>query len=86
LANCILTGSYNPLSRLRKAEILERVRAALDELPERDREILVLRYLEQLSIADSAAVLKVTEATVKMRHLRALERLRNLLESLSSEE
>jgi RNA polymerase sigma-70 factor (ECF subfamily) len=84
LANCILTGPHNPLSKLLKSEMLERVRIALDELPERDREILVLRYLEQLSIAETAAVLKVNNAVVKMRHLRALERLRELLEDDAS--
>jgi DNA-directed RNA polymerase specialized sigma24 family protein len=41
--------------------------------------VLVLRYLEQLATADIAAVLGLTEGAVKVRHLRALERLRGLL-------
>jgi RNA polymerase sigma-70 factor (ECF subfamily) len=80
LASYILSGHHDPLSRLHKAEMLQRVRAALDELPERDREVLIFRYLEQLSIAETAAVLNVNNAVVKMRHLRALERLRALLD------
>jgi RNA polymerase sigma-70 factor (ECF subfamily) len=39
----------------------------------------VLRYLEDLSTREVAAVLSVTEASVKMRQLRALRRLRDLL-------
>lgn len=57
-----------------------RLHHALGELPENDREILILRYLEQLSTADSAAVLGIQESAVKMRHLRALERIRELLQ------
>ena len=44
-----------------------------------DREVLVMRYLEQLTNADIAAALDNSEGAVKMRHLRALERLRGLL-------
>jgi RNA polymerase sigma-70 factor (ECF subfamily) len=55
------------------------VRRALGLLPERDREVLVLRHLEFLSVADAAAVMRVSEDAVKKRHVRALERLRALL-------
>jgi DNA-directed RNA polymerase specialized sigma24 family protein len=41
--------------------------------------VLVLRYLEHLSTAEAAAVLGVTEGAVKLRHLRALDRLRTLM-------
>ena len=53
--------------------------AALARLRPRDREVLVLRHLEQLSIRDIAAVLGISEGAVKTRHLRALQRLRRLL-------
>jgi RNA polymerase sigma-70 factor, ECF subfamily len=55
------------------------VQAALVRLPEGDREVLVLRYLEQLSMGEVAAVLEITEGAVKMRHTRALGRLCGLL-------
>jgi RNA polymerase sigma-70 factor (ECF subfamily) len=55
------------------------VRAALDALPERDREVLVLRFLEDLPTAEAAAVLGVGEGALKMRVVRALQRLRELL-------
>ena len=59
--------------------VRSRIRAALDRLSESDREVLVLRHLEQLSTRETAAVLGIREGTVKLRHLRALERLRELL-------
>jgi RNA polymerase sigma-70 factor (ECF subfamily) len=55
------------------------VRGALDRLGERDREVLVLRYLEQMSIGEIAAVLETSEGAVKSRHARALLRLEALL-------
>jgi RNA polymerase sigma-70 factor (ECF subfamily) len=58
-----------------------RIHAALAQLVAHDREILVLRHLEQLSTGDTAAVLGLTESGVKSRHVRALERLRRLLEA-----
>jgi RNA polymerase sigma factor (sigma-70 family) len=55
------------------------VRAALEALPEADREVLVLRYLEQLTAREVGSVLGVGEAAAKKRALRALQRLRDLL-------
>ena len=52
----------------------------MDQLTERDREVLVLRYLEQMPPREIAAVLDVSEAAVYTRHVRALERLRRLLD------
>ncbi len=57
----------------------DRVRQALDRLSARDREVLVMRYLEQLPTREIAAALEITEGAVKVRHLRALERIRGLL-------
>ncbi len=39
------------------------VREALKTLRANDREVLALRFLEQLSTADAAAVLEITENT-----------------------
>jgi RNA polymerase sigma-70 factor (ECF subfamily) len=52
----------------------------LSRLDPRDREVLVLRYLEGLSTEEIAAVLGIRAGAVKMRHVRALERLRGLLD------
>jgi len=72
-------ASRNTSTAMRRRERRDGVRAALDRLPERDREVLVLRHLEGLSTADAAAVLGVSEGAFKSRHLRALQRLRSLL-------
>ncbi len=52
---------------------------ALAGLNPNDRTVLVLRYLDDLSVTETAAVLGVAEGTVKSQCSRALHRLRGLL-------
>jgi RNA polymerase sigma-70 factor (ECF subfamily) len=80
LADRLWEVSSGPSGRLRREERRAMVGRALDQLRDRDREVLVLRYLEQLSTAEAAAVLGLNEGAVKLRLLRALQRLRELLE------
>jgi RNA polymerase sigma-70 factor (ECF subfamily) len=79
LAERVLACQSSPSDRAIRSELRSRIRAALNRLSESDREVLVLRHLEQLSTRETAAVLGIREGTVKLRHLRALERLRVLL-------
>jgi RNA polymerase sigma factor (sigma-70 family) len=54
---------------------------ALDILGSKDRDAILLRFIENRSFAEIAAALGTTEAAAKMRTSRALEKLRNLLET-----
>lgn len=56
------------------------VAEALGGLAPADRAVLVLRYLEDRSVSDTAALLDVSEGAVRNRSMRALERLRPLLD------
>ena len=76
LAARLFANGSSPSARLMSEELRDKVQAALDRLDPRDREVLVLRYLEQLSTAESAAALRISVGSVKMRHLRALQKLR----------
>jgi RNA polymerase sigma-70 factor (ECF subfamily) len=79
LARRLIAPGSSPSQHLIREELRGRVRDALARLDERDREVLVLRYLEQLSNAEIGDVLGLSDGAVKMRHLRALERIRGLL-------
>ena len=80
LADLLVSSRSTPSKQLIREELRDRVRQALLGLNERDREVLVMRYLEQLAMAEIAAVLGISEGAVKVRHLRALQRLHSALE------
>ncbi len=54
-------------------------------MDEADREVLGLRYVDQLAFDEIAAVLGVGLGAANMRHLRAIRRLRGLLKELGVE-
>jgi RNA polymerase sigma factor (sigma-70 family) len=60
----------------------QRVRQALESLSDEDREVLLLRYLEQLRSQEIAAIMGTSEAAINMRHMRALERMRKRLQKM----
>jgi RNA polymerase sigma-70 factor (ECF subfamily) len=86
LASRLVLSGSSPSQRVQREELRLRVRQALLALNERDREVLVLRYLEQMSMADIAALLGITEGAAKVRHLRALERIRSVMGEIAPEE
>jgi len=57
------------------------VREAIDRLPEHYRTVLLLRDIEELSTAEAAGILGLTENAVKIRLHRARQALRTLLGS-----
>ena len=80
LAHRLLASGTSPSRRLIRQEQREQVRAALAELEPRDREILVMRHLEQMETPEIAVSLGISEGAVRNRQYRALMRLRSLLE------
>jgi RNA polymerase sigma-70 factor (ECF subfamily) len=86
LVNRLFANGTSPSRHAIREETRNRVRAALDELGPRDREVLVLRFLEQLSTAETAAVLEIGEGAVRSRLMRAVVRFRNLLDDAEVEE
>ncbi len=61
-------------------ELERRFAAAVDELDEADRQIVLLKHFEHLSTAEAADVLGLSKPAAGMRYLRAMRRLRTLLE------
>jgi RNA polymerase sigma-70 factor (ECF subfamily) len=86
LASRLVTSATSPSQRLLREEARQRVQTALEQLSPRDCQVLELRHLEQLSVAETAAVLGINEGAVKTRHVRALQRLRKLLDDLGDDE
>jgi RNA polymerase sigma-70 factor (ECF subfamily) len=77
-ARLMMSGS-SPSGLMIRKELRARVQQVLSQLSAPDREVLVLRYLEQLSTAEAAAILGLTLDGTKSRQRRALERFSKLL-------
>jgi RNA polymerase sigma-70 factor (ECF subfamily) len=67
-------------------ELARRFEAAIEELEERDREVLLMRHFEHLTNQEVAQALSLTEPAASMRYLRALRRLRALIQETMSQE
>jgi len=65
---------------LENREQAEQLQAALCRLPDATREILLLRYKEELSISEVAHAFRLSESAAKMRISRGLKDLRKLME------
>jgi RNA polymerase sigma factor (sigma-70 family) len=76
LAQRFIGATSSPSAAVLRQELRERVRQALGDLSQEDREVLLLWYLEQLPSKQIAAIIGSSEAAVNMRHMRALERMR----------
>jgi RNA polymerase sigma-70 factor (ECF subfamily) len=68
-----------PSEALARSELRQALTRALDSLAPKYKQVLVLRDIEHLSIAETAAILGVNEATVKTRLLRARLQMRDAL-------
>jgi RNA polymerase sigma-70 factor (ECF subfamily) len=66
-------------------ELERRFAAAVERLDEDDRRIVLLRHFEHLSTAEAAEVLGLTKPAAGMRYLRAMRRLRGLLDGGKTE-
>ena len=61
------------------AEQRDRLRAVLADLPERQREAVVLRFFEEMTVEDTAAAMNCAPGTVKATVHQALRSLRQRL-------
>lgn len=72
----------SPSEGASEAELREAIRAEIKNLPEKYAGVVVLHYLEGLSVKEISARLDVAEGTVKVRLYRARDRLRGVLSDL----
>ncbi|HBE68534.1 MAG TPA: RNA polymerase subunit sigma-24 [Planctomycetaceae bacterium] len=76
----VSSDDFDSLDYLCACEDVQQVRDGLSELRESDRQILVLKYNDELSCRQIADRLGVQESTVQSRLLRARRRLRGILQ------
>jgi RNA polymerase sigma-70 factor (ECF subfamily) len=79
LAGQLLDQERTPASEAIRRELQRKLDAAIADLDEDDREIILLRHREQLSNQQVAEGLGLSEAAASMRYLRAIRRLKAAL-------
>lgn len=79
LAATLADHSDSPFDHAAQAEVRERVEAALRQLPEAFRTVVILREIEGFSYEEISEILSVNLGTVKSRLTRGRSALRTLL-------
>ncbi len=81
LANRLVASGTSPSQQVLRDEQARRLREVLDRLSPNDREVLVMCYLEELNFDEIATALGISVSAAKVRHFRAMKRVRKLLEA-----
>jgi RNA polymerase sigma-70 factor, ECF subfamily len=66
----------DPSGQAESGQMMQALEAALQQLPPRQRQCFLLRNLEGLDVAETAAAMHCSEGSVKTHHFRALQALR----------
>ncbi len=84
LTQCLCDSTTGPFSKIIAADQREYLAQLLLKLSPEHREILYLKYVEGLTLLEASSVIGITEGAAKMRHLRALDALRQLMSDADS--
>jgi RNA polymerase sigma-70 factor, ECF subfamily len=71
----------SPAQQFENAQVLEIIRQEVERLPERQREAFILRYWEELDVADTARAMNCSEGSVKTHCSRAAHALQVALKA-----
>ena len=74
--------SLNPDVIVEKDEMRRVIAEAINELPDKEKKILVLYYYEDLTLKDIGRVMEVTESRVSQLHTKAIVHLRSKLTNI----
>jgi RNA polymerase sigma-70 factor (ECF subfamily) len=82
LAQQLLAGLTSPTQAAIRAEMQLRLQEALNSMDPIDREVVVLRHFEELSNVEAAEVLGIEISAASKRYIRAIRRLKTILDSV----
>jgi RNA polymerase sigma-70 factor (ECF subfamily) len=85
LGGQLIDGGTGPLTAAQRAELADRVNKVLALLPDGDRDLLLMRYFDQLSAREIGDVCSLTENAVNVRVFRAIKKLQQIWSQLYGE-
>jgi len=74
-------GASSAADEVSRAQILQRIETEVEQLPARQREAFLLRYWEELDVAETASVMGCSEGSVKTHCSRAVHALAKSLKA-----
>lgn len=74
----------NPETEVNQKLELETVRAAIGKLKPEYQDVIILRFVEELAVKETAAAIGKSEGAVKLLQHRALKQLKKIIDSLSA--
>ena len=84
LAGHLLGSFTSPSGAVMRAELAAQLEAAINGMNQIDREVLALRHFEELTNQETAEVLGIEPKAASIRYVRAVKRLKELMEALSA--
>ncbi|WP_437187228.1 sigma-70 family RNA polymerase sigma factor [Planctomicrobium sp. SH668] len=82
LSRHLLGTHSSPSQAVVRQELVEQMNLALEGMGELDREVLALRHFEELTNSETATALGISEQAASLRYVRAIVRMRKVLEAL----
>ncbi|HTU90489.1 MAG TPA: sigma-70 family RNA polymerase sigma factor [Gemmataceae bacterium] len=82
LAQQLLAGLTSPTQAAIRAEMQLKLQDALNSMDPIDREVVVLRHFEELNNVETAAALGIEPPAASKRYLRAIRRLKAILDQV----
>ena len=81
IAGFFVDSSHSgPLSKVMRRELQHLIQEELESMQESDREVLVLRHFEEMSLSEIATVLKISKSGAAKRYRTAIQRFRVVFE------
>ncbi|MGL4562122.1 MAG: RNA polymerase sigma factor WhiG [Brevinema sp.] len=75
-------SGISPESLAERTEIKKMIAQAIADLPDREKQVLILYYYEELTLKEIGSILSVTESRISQLHTKAIMRLRGKLEQI----
>ncbi len=82
IARHFIDAIVSPSQLAVRQEMLAQLESTLESMEDMDREVLALRHFEELGNGEVAELLGISEGAASNRYVRALSRLRKLLEQI----
>ena len=84
IAGLLAASGTSPSRILMREEQMETLKSTLEQMNDKDREVLVMRHMEHMTNGEIAVALGINESAATKRYLRALRKVRDAVQRTQS--